>query len=84
MKSPKIKALKVISPKIGALEFKPHFENKDLDFVSSMWCFVGNNWELLGDFNFSIVLSWDDGTESEETFSGINASANLAGFIEDL
>ena len=55
-----------------------NFSNKD-----SMYDFEKNNWKEFGETSYSLVLIWDDGTETTEDFFGINASANLEAYLND-
>lgn len=73
-----------LQTEIGTFTFTKHFNSPNTNAYDGMVCFESNNWEQLGDTAYHVVLLWEDDTNSTETFTGINASANLAEFVEGL
>jgi len=68
--------------KLGNFNFENH-HNSTSDFYQAMCLFESNNWEMLGETTYTLFTKWDDGTTTETKFDGMNASANLAEYLEE-
>lgn len=79
-----IKVIELLTENLGTFTFTKHFNAKDTEAYDAMVCFESNNWEKLGETKYVVTLLWEDDTNSQEFFKGMNASANLSEFIESL
>jgi hypothetical protein len=66
---------------IGTFKFEQHF-NSEADHYQAMLLFQSNNWEQLGETSYRVHTRWPDEMVTSTTFSGINASAHLAEYME--
>lgn len=52
----------------------------------AMLMFQASNADIMNDISesYRVFLKWEDGTTTEEYFSGMNASAVVSGYLEDI
>lgn len=73
-----VSKLQLISS-VGTFNFKAN-HHSECTAYDAMRCFESNNWEMLGECQYNVFLMWNDGDETVEHFSGMNATANVAAY----
>jgi hypothetical protein len=68
----------------GTFKFEPR-HTSTADFYQSLLLFEGSNWETLGgaEFNYNVFTKFEDGVITETLLKGVNASADLAAYMEE-
>lgn len=80
MKSSVVK-IELVS-EIGTFKFEEHF-NSTANPYQALCMFESCNWEMLGETHYIVYNKFDDGKIHPTKISGMNASADLYGFVND-